>query len=133
MTAPTDAFDDDGDALADADTHGAKRITPAGSDQLIGCGRNQTRPRHPQRMAERNGATVRVYACVVIRQAQIAQDCQRLRGKGLVQFNDIHLFQRKARPVQNLAHRRNRPDAHNTRRNACGGHSHDTGLWRQAM
>ena len=52
---------------------------------------------------------------------------QRLRGKGLVQFNDLHILQRKPGPFQHLGHGVNRADAHDFRRAAAHGKADQPG------
>ena len=66
-------------------------------------------------------------------QAEIACDCQRLRGKGFVQFHHIHLCHRQAGLGQHLAHRRHRPHPHDARRNTASSHGHHPGTRLQTM
>ena len=88
-----------------------------------------------QRVAQGDGAAVRVHARIVVGDAQLAQHGQALRGEGLVQLDHVHLFQRQAGLGQHLARRGRRADAHDARRDAGGGHAdHARGVrpWRAA-
>ena len=69
-----------------------------------------------QRMAERDGAAVRVHLRPV--EAQLADAVQRLRGEGLVQLEDVDVLHLELVLRQQLAHRRDRADAHDLRRHA---------------
>ena len=77
-------------------------------------------------MAERNRATVRIYARIVVGDAKLTQHRQTLRGEGFVQLDHIHLVQRQASQFQYLVHGGYRADAHHTRCHACGGHGDHT-------
>src|SRR6218665_1211030 len=74
----SDAFDDQGDALADADAHGAQRIAAAAAMQLVDGGGDQPRTAGAERMAQGNGAPVRIDARIVVGQAKVAHDGQSL-------------------------------------------------------
>src|SRR5471030_1263437 len=129
----SNALDDDGDALPHADAHGAQRVAPAAALQLVHRGRHQARAAHAQRMAERDGAAVRIDARVVVAQAERAQHRQSLRGKGLVQFDDVDLVQRHAELAQQLLRGRHRPHAHDARRHAGARHADHAGARCQAV
>ena len=87
----SDAFDDGGDALSHADAHGAERVAAAAAVQLVHGGRDQPRAGHAERVAERDGAAVRVYMRRVVGQAKVAQHGERLGGEGLVELDHVHL------------------------------------------
>src|SRR5918911_4501129 len=77
----SDPLDDHCDALPDADAHRAERVTTACTMQLIDGRRHETGPAHAERMPHRNRAPIRVHVRRVIRQAKVAEDGERLRGK----------------------------------------------------
>ena len=55
-----DPLDNDRNTLADADAHGAQRIAALGAFQLIDRGRHQPCAGRAERVADRDGTTVRV-------------------------------------------------------------------------
>src|SRR5580704_19597899 len=67
-----DPFDDCGDALADADAHRDERISAAGTVQLPRRGQCDARAGGAERMADRDGAAIRVDAAVVERDFEAA-------------------------------------------------------------
>jgi len=58
--APSNAFDDDGDTLADTDAHGAQSVSTAGSVKLVHGRDDKARTASAERMSERNGSAVRI-------------------------------------------------------------------------
>src|SRR5882672_1663118 len=76
-------LDDGGKALADADAQADESPPPATSLQLAHGGQREPRARGPQRVADGDGAAIRVNAAVVERQAQQLQAAEHLRGEGL--------------------------------------------------
>ena len=50
-------------------------------------------PEHAQRMAQRDAAALGVHLRRVVRQAQVAQNRQCLRGERLVQLDQVHIVQ----------------------------------------
>ena len=100
--------DDDGrrslvDALADADAKGGKSELAAVFLQSMRDGEREPRPRHAERMAERDGAAMRVHMRGVVGQAELAQASERLRGKRLVQFDHVIVGDLMAEPLHQLA------------------------------
>jgi len=49
------------------------------------------RPRHAERMAERNRAAVRVHMLGIVRQPELAHDGEPLRGEGFVQLDHVEI------------------------------------------
>jgi MFS family permease len=90
-------LEDQGNALAHADAHGAQRVLARVLVQAVHGGGDQARAAGAQRVAQRNGAAPGVHARVVVLEAQPAQHGQALRGKGFVQLDHVHLVQ--VRPV----------------------------------
>src|SRR5437763_5791411 len=84
-------FERERDSLADADAHGGKRELAAGALKLLGRRERETRPRHAEGVAERDRATVRVHAGIVICSAQLAQHGKALCRARLVQFDHIEV------------------------------------------
>lgn len=67
----SDAFEDHGDPLTNANAHGSEGVAAADAMQLVDGGGREPRARGPQGMAERDCATVRVHAGIVIGEAQV--------------------------------------------------------------
>ena len=81
------------DTLADADAHGAQRITATRFLQLVDRGRHQARTTGAKRMAKRDCATVRVDTRIVVLQAQVAQYGKALGSEGFVHLDQVKLIQ----------------------------------------
>ena len=101
-TRKSDAFQDDRDALADADAHRAQRVAATALVQLVDRCRRQPRATGAQRMAQSNGAAVDVDASVVVLQTEQTQHCEALCRKGFVEFDHIHLIDREASERQHF-------------------------------
>ena len=54
----------------------------------------EPRAGHAERVAERDGAAVRVDVRRVVGQAEVAQHGEALRGEGLVELDHVHLVER---------------------------------------
>ena len=85
----------------------------------------EPRARHAERMAERDGAAVRVDVLGVVRQPELAQAGQRLRGERLVQLDHVEVADLEPEPRHQLLRRRHRADAHDARRHAGRRHAGD--------
>src|SRR5687768_5373007 len=92
-TAPAalDAFEGDGDALADADAHGGEGAAFAGEAQLKGGGAGDAGAGHAKGMAEGDGAAIGVHEGGVFGDAELAEDGDALAGKGFVEFDDVEI------------------------------------------
>src|SRR5215467_2915857 len=60
------AFEDEGDALADADTHGAKGVASVCAKELVERGADQARAAGAKGMADGDSATVRIHVCGIV-------------------------------------------------------------------
>ncbi|MCY1398192.1 hypothetical protein D9M71_132180 [compost metagenome] len=76
-------------------------------------------------MAEGDGAAIGVQARIVEGQAQLFCATEHLGGKGLVDFDQVHVSQRQLRTLQGLGNGGHRPQAHQVRRHAGDGARHD--------
>src|SRR2546423_10686649 len=76
-------------ALAYADAHGGERALGAGRAYLMRRRDAKPRARHAERMAERDGATVRVDVLGIVGEPELAQARERLRGERLVQLDPV--------------------------------------------
>ncbi len=83
-------------------------------------------------MAERYRAAVGVDVSRIVGKSELPRHCQRLRGKGLVQLDRIHLADSQPRQGQCLAAGRNRSDSHDPGFDARGGRRNDTSPRRQS-
>ena len=72
-------------------------------------------------MAERDRAPVRVDVRRVVGDAVVAQHRQRLRGERFVQLDHIDVGELDAALCEHPSHRRRRAEAHDARRDPCGG------------
>jgi hypothetical protein len=61
------ALDDERDALADSDAHGAERVAPAGAAELVHRGRDEARAAGAERVAEGDGAAIGIHVGAVVR------------------------------------------------------------------
>jgi hypothetical protein len=84
-------------------------------------------------MAERNGAAMRIDVIGVVGDAKLPQTGQALRGKSLVELDQVEIGNLQTEPGHQLARRRHRADAHDARRDAGGGHAENTRARLQAV
>ena len=77
-------------ALADADAHGSERVAAAAPPELEGRCAGEAGARGAERMAERDRAAIRVDRSSRW-EARAPQAGERLRGEGLVEFDDVEL------------------------------------------
>src|SRR5688572_12009780 len=89
----------------------------------------QFRTRAPERVAERDRATVDVDLLRI--EIELFHARQRLRGEGFVELDEFDLIERQAGLLQHLPDRRYRADAEQLGRDACGGISNETRQWRE--
>src|SRR5450631_979887 len=75
------------DALADADAHGRKRAFAAALLHAVHRGQRQPRAAHAERMAERNGAAMRVDEIGIVLDAELAQTRNPLRRERLIELD----------------------------------------------
>src|SRR5690348_13298189 len=133
MTGILHPFERERDSLADADAHGRESELPAAALKLLGSGAREARAGHAERVAERNRATVRVHALIVVRDAELTEDGEALRGEGLVQFDDIEVADLQAEPFHQFFARRRRANAHDPRRDTCDSGTENTRFGRQTV
>ena len=86
-SAGSDPLDRQRDALPDADAHGGEPELAAAARELEGGVAGEAGARHAERMAERDRAAVRVDVLGILRDAELAQAGDRLRGEGLVELD----------------------------------------------
>src|SRR5579859_5532641 len=124
----SDAFEDDGDALAYADAHGAKGVASVGAQELIERRGDQARAAGTERVADGDGSAIGIDVRGVVWDSQITQNRQGLRGKGFVQLDDLHLRELQATFCQNLTRGRGGSHAHDAGSHARGGTGDNTSL-----
>ena len=98
------------DALADADAHAGQRMASAAALQFQRRRAGDARARHAERMAQRNGAAVRVHPRIVVGDTEVAQHSQSLAGESLVQLDRGEIPDRQAQPAEQLLHRHRRTE-----------------------
>src|SRR5207245_7406789 len=109
-------------AHAAADAHGNHAITRLAALEFAqNCG-GQLRAGAAERMAESNGAAIRIDAGWV--ETGEANYGKRLRGEGLVQLDDIDLLELQGGQAQRLGNREHRTDSHLFRRATSRGERH---------
>src|SRR5581483_2180266 len=90
-------------ALADADTHGGERALALLLFQAVHRGEDKPRARHAERMAERDGAAVRVDVLGILGNAELPQTGNALRGECLVELDQVKVRNLQAEPLHQLA------------------------------
>src|SRR5262249_36409003 len=90
------------DALAHADAHGGERKLAAALLQTVHRGQGKARPRHAERVPERDRAAVRIDVLGVIGNAELAQAGDALRGERLVDLDQIEIADLQAKPRHQL-------------------------------
>src|SRR5262249_29094284 len=78
-------------ALPDADAHGDERALGTGEHRLMRGRDGKPRARHPEWMAERDRAAVRIDLLGIVRQPELAQAGERLRGKRLIELDPVEV------------------------------------------
>ena len=86
------------DALAHPNAHGSERAGTAVEVKFQRCCSGDPRSGHAKGMAQCDGASVWVYAGVVVCDAQIAQGRQALAGEGFVEFDHVEIRLRQPKP-----------------------------------
>src|SRR5208283_1954687 len=71
---PSDAFENYGNPLANADAHGAKRVTSFSAQQLIERGGHQAPSARAKRMSDGDGAAIGIDVRGIVRQAKLAKN-----------------------------------------------------------
>jgi len=128
-----DAFEDYGDALAYAYTHGAEGVFPFGAVQFVHGGGNQTRAAGSERVSDGDGAAVGIYVRSVVGDAEFSKDRKRLCRKGFIKFNNIHLFHGQVGVSENFARGGDRTHAHDAGCDSGGGGGDYASLWSETV
>src|SRR5690349_23369877 len=128
MTEILHPFERERDSLTDADAHRRQREFSAGPLELLGRRQREPSAGHSERMAERDRAAVGVHLRRVIGKAELAKNCEPLRGEGLVQLDHVEVADLETKPLHQLLARGRRADAHDARRNASDGSTDHTRL-----
>ena len=110
------ALDDQGDALSYTDAHGCQRVAPTCTPELTHCRSDEAPSARTERMTDGNRPAVRINARVVVSDAQLTERCDSLSSKCLVQLDDVEVSFSDTRSFQSFACRRDRPHAHQARR-----------------
>jgi hypothetical protein len=76
-------------------------------------------------MADCNRAAIGVHVLGVVRQPELSQYGQSLRGKGFVELDHADASELDARVCKEFARGRHRPDSHDPGSNTGGGRSDD--------
>jgi hypothetical protein len=108
-----DPLDDGGDPLPDADAHRGEPEPTTGPAELVHEHRDEPAAAHPERMAERDRATVHVDLRRV--ETQLVDADERLRGEGLVELDEVEVVDRDAGSLEGLPARWDRSDPHDGR------------------
>src|SRR4051812_45947695 len=82
-------FKDDGNALADADAHGAEGVAFVRALKFVRGGGDEARAAGAKRVSNGDAAAVGAYVRGVIGDAQSAQRGHDLRGEGFADFDEV--------------------------------------------
>src|SRR5438309_1407939 len=105
-------------ALTDADAKRRQRALAAALFQSMDGRQGQPGARHAQRMAERDGAAMRVDVLGIVGKPELAQAYQRLRREGFVDLDQVEVADLELQPLHQFPGRRDWADAHDARRHA---------------
>src|SRR5690349_16926453 len=89
-------------SLPDAVAHRSEPVTASRFFELASGRENESRSRHPERVAERNRTAVWIHTIRVVGDAELAKTRERLRRERLVQFDHVHISERKLRLREGL-------------------------------
>src|SRR4051812_14224113 len=106
-----------------ADAHRYHAVLPVVAPDAVHERRGAYRTGCAERMTQRDGAAERVDFCWI--EIQFLDDGERLRGKRLVEFDPVHVVERKADLLQDFRDRLHRPDAHDFGRHASDRIAHE--------
>src|SRR5882757_10441845 len=82
-------LDRDRNALADADAHGGERELAAAPLHAVHRRQRQPRAAHPEGMAERNRAAMRVDEIGIVLDAQLPEHSDTLGSEGFIELDQI--------------------------------------------
>src|SRR5215208_3781375 len=103
-------LDHAGQALPDADAERGQSVAPATAAQLVRERAEQPGAGAAERVADRDRAAVHVELVVI--DAELAHRGEHLRGEGLVQLDQVDVFDAQLRASERLARRRYGADPH---------------------
>src|SRR5690242_17559885 len=126
-------FERERDSLADADAHGRERQLAAGALELLGCGEREARAGHSERVAERDRSAVGVHLRRVVREAELAEDREPLRGERFVELDDVEVGDLQALALHQFVAGGRGPYAHDARWDPRDGGAENARLRRQAI
>src|SRR5207302_5659545 len=119
----TKTLDDHRHPLAAAHAHGFQADRLVFRDEAVQQGAEDAGPRHPEGMAERDRAAVRIELVAEWIDAELPCGGDHLGREGCVDFDYIDIGDRHARPLERLPRRLDRAKAHDFRlqRRDAGG------------
>src|SRR5260221_14532773 len=120
IRAPLQPLEDGSNALATAHAEGRHAEPPAAGLEIVQQCRDEAATRGAERMTQRDGAAVRVQLILV--DAQLAHHSQRLRRECLVELDHINVGELQVGARERPAHRFDRSNAHDLRRDARHRH-----------
>src|SRR6202158_6161505 len=87
------------DALPDADAHRGERALAAALLHAVHRGHGEARAAHAERVAERDGAAMRVDEIGIVLDAELAQAGDALRGEGFIELDQIEIADLQSQPL----------------------------------
>src|SRR5437870_4218935 len=102
-TAELDALHRQRHALTDAGAPRGERALAPDLVQLMRRRHRDARPRHAERMAERDRAAIRIDVFGIVRKPELAHHGETLRGECLVEFDHVEIADAQAQPLHQLA------------------------------
>src|SRR2546428_1248017 len=129
-----EALDDGGVGHATALAHRLEAVAGAAALQLVQHRGHELGPGRSQRVADRDGATVRVDVVVepLFVDAELSLPRQHDRGEGFVDLHHVDVRQSEAGPIKHTARRMDGRGAHEDRRIAGQRERQEPGPRRQA-
>src|SRR5690606_8790282 len=106
-----------GDSLAATHARGNQPILLPLTPQFVQDLNREACPRRSQRVSYGNSPSVRIQFCLV--DAKLTYHGKRLRGKGLVQFDDIDIIKLHPRQLKRFGYRTHRTDTHDPALDTC--------------
>ena len=121
------------DALAHPYAHRAERQPAVSFLELMQRGRDQPGAGHAEGVTQRDRAAVWIDEIAILWQAELTQHGDALASEGFVELDHIDIRYSVTAYRQELAHGRNRADAHDARRDAGAGEAEDARPRLQAI
>src|SRR5258708_6045782 len=129
--ATSDPLEDPRRAHAGPDAHGHQAVSAAPAFELVEELDGELGAGAAEGVAEGNRAAVDVDLLLV--EAKLADDRERLRGEGLVQLDQVDIRKREPSELERPRHRGDRTNSHDLRSHPGDGEADETRQWLQSQ